>query len=276
MVTSNRISLNELPSRRVFPRVAALVAIVMLAATGGCGGPKQDDMQHFLRSHETLVSGVDYRVAPPDIVQISSPQALEVDGDIQLIRMDGKINLRLLGEVKIAGLTTPEIASKLETLLSRYYQRPQVNVRVVGYRSKHIFVTGEVTGGGALPYTGRDTLLEVLSQAQPTFSAWTGNVKVIRPSPDKSERHEVTVNVDKIMKEGDLKKNILLQEGDIVYVPPTPMAWVGNQFRQLLLPVAPATQTIITPKTFESSVDVYRNSASNGLSSVSPTSVGGF
>lgn len=255
---------------------AALFAITLC----GCGKPKADEMRYFLRSHETLVSAPEYRTAPPDVIQINCAQAPEVDGEVQVIRSDGKIGLRLLGEVKIAGMTTQEAANKLELLLTRYYVRPQVNVRVVGYRSKNIFVFGEVGNVGAYPYTGRDTLLSVLAQAQPTFLGWTTQVKVIHPSPDKGERHEVVIDVDDLMKRGDMHKNVLLQEGDIVYVPPTPLAWVGLRLREVLFPVSPVAQTIVAPAAVAASVDVYQdenNDNNNGnRRSRRAASIGGF
>lgn len=227
-----------------------------MVASAGCG-PKVDDMRHFLRAHEHRVSGAEYRVAPPDVLEISSAQAPEIDGEVQSIRSDGKIGLRLLGEIKVAGLTTQEIANKLETLLSRYYVRPQVSVRVAYYRSKYVYVLGQVHTPGPYPYTGRDTLLHVLARAQPTYLAWTARIKVLRPSPEAGERHEIIVDTDRLTQEGDTAKNILLQEGDVVYVPPTPLAWAGLRLRELLFPVTPVAQTLIAPAAVKASYDVY-------------------
>jgi len=240
---------------RCFVFMSACVAVV---AAAGCG-PKVDQMRHFLRSHEHTVSGSEYRVCPPDVIQINSAQAPEIDGEVQVIRTDGKISLRLLGEVKVAGLTTQETANKLAVLLSRYYVRPQVSVRIVGFRSKHLYVFGQVANSGQVPYTGRDTLLDVLARAQPTFLGWTSQTRIIRPSHDDGTRHEVVVNVNEIVKKGDLERNVLLQEGDIVYVPATPLAWVGLRLREVLFPVAPVAGTIVAPAAVKGSLDVYED-----------------
>ena len=66
----------------------------------GCA-PSSTDMLHFLREHEHEVSAIEYRVGIPDAIGISSPRILEIDGEAQRIQPDGKINLRLLGEVKV-------------------------------------------------------------------------------------------------------------------------------------------------------------------------------
>ena len=156
-------------------------------------------MEVFLESHRHVVSSGEYRVAPPDMIHISATLASEIDGETQRVRSDGKISLRLLGEVKVAGLTPKQIAAKLEEMLARYY---------VG--------------------------------AQPTFLAQRDRIKVTRPSPTPGEQRQFTVDLDKMIRSGDTRCNVLLAEGDIVYVPPTPLAWVGLRMRELLYPIGPA------------------------------------
>lgn len=225
----------------------AFVAACVVAALIGCGPSKPGELSAFLRAHEQDVSGSGYRVHPPDLLEFTSPTATEIDGETQVVDSDGKVTLRLVGEISVAGLTPAEIGDKIEKQLSRYYQSPKVTVRVPGAVSKRYFVFGQVTAPGPFPYTGNDTLLRALAQAQPTFLAWNSQVKIIRPSHDKKERHEIVVDVDDIMQHGRLEKNVLLQEGDIIYVPPTPTAWVGLRLRELLYPVGPAIGTVSTP-----------------------------
>ncbi|HSW44191.1 MAG TPA: polysaccharide biosynthesis/export family protein [Phycisphaerae bacterium] len=210
-----------------------------LVLAAGCAKPKYADLRHFVQANDQDVGDSNYRINPPDIVAISSPSCPEVDNEIQQVRSDGKLSLRLLGEVKVSGLTPRELAAKIEDLLKRYYTSPKVNVQVAGYESQKIYIFGQVSRGGKLPYTGLDTILDVLAKAGPTSLAWGAQVKVIRPSAAPDERHEIIVDVDKIMQSGDLQSNFLLKEGDIVYVPPTPLAWVGLRVRELLWPFEP-------------------------------------
>ncbi len=217
--------------------------VVCTAGVVGCSDEKKyADLKNFVQAHRDDVAAVEYRLEPPDVVEVSSPTAPEVDGEVQQIRSDGKISLRLLGEVKAAGLTPRELAARLEEMLSRYYVDPKVNVQVAAYMSKKVYVFGQVHAGGALPFTGRDTVLDVLAETGPTFLAWGSQVKVIRPSAAEDERSEVVVNVDDIMQSGNLQDNFLLKEGDIVYVPPTPLGWVGLRVRELLYPFQPIMQ----------------------------------
>jgi len=236
------------------PRYLRQIGPVVLICSG-CA-PKNSDMLHFLREHKHEVSAIEYRVGIPDGIGISAPRVLEIDGAAQRIQPDGKINLRLLGPVKVVGMTAKEIAAKLEVLLSRYYVDPKVNVRVVAYNSKKYYVHGQA-GNGARPYTGRDTLLDAVFASALDFTSWTSRVKVVRPSRGDRPVRTLMVNVDKMIKAGDWSKNILLEPDDIVYIPPTPGAWLGQRVREILYPFGPAIQAYTAPAYMRDLDDVY-------------------
>ena len=212
-------------------------AWLSVLALGAACGPSDREIDTFVRSWETSVSAADYQVQPPDALEISSAQAKEIDGEIQTVRQDGKITLRLLGDVKVAGMTPIEISRKLESLLRRYYIEPQVNVRLKEANSKQYYVFGQVDREGPFPCTGRDTLLSALALAQPTFIALKSRIKVIRPNHDLEKRHVMTVDAERIIKKGKLEDNVFLQEGDIIYVPPTALGWLGLKLNALFYPV---------------------------------------
>jgi protein involved in polysaccharide export with SLBB domain len=239
---------------RLFP-VWIGMSVTTLCATG-CG-PTHGQLVEFLRSHEVAVATGHYTVLPPDEITVRARDAPEIDGVSQAVRADGKVVLRLLGEVDVAGLTTQEIAAKLEAQLSRYYIEPEVVVEVTGYRSQRYYVFGQVAVPGAKPFTGRDTLLKVLADAQPTFLAWRSQIRVVRPSPEKESRKTIVVSLDKMVQTGDISRNILLQEGDIIEVPPTPLAWLGLRVRELLYPVEPAVRTYAEPARTMDATDIY-------------------
>ena len=230
--------------------------VVLGLAGPGCATNKADIL-HFLREHEHEVSAIEYRVGIPDGIAVTAPRILEIDGEEHMIRPDGKINLRLIGDVKVVGMTAKEIAAKLEVLLSRYYVDPKVSVRVTGYNSKKYYVYGQTGRAGPRQYTGRDTLLDAVFLAGTNFLSWTSRVQVIRPSHGDVPVRMVTVNIDEMVRAGDWSRNILLEPNDIVYIPPTPAAWIGNKVRTLLYPVAPVVQAYAAPAAFRNLDDVY-------------------
>jgi protein involved in polysaccharide export with SLBB domain len=244
-------------ARRLGVRAAALL-LPLAWVLPGCG-PTHGQLVEFLRSHELITSTGHYTVMPPDAITVHAPGAPEVDGTSQTVRPDGKVALRLLGEVYVAGLTTEEIAEKLKAQLARFYVEPEVVVEMAAYRSQFYYVFGQVRRPGAQRYTGRDTLLKALADAKPTFLAWRSQIRVVRPSPDEQSRKAIIVDLDEMVRSGDVSKNFLLQQGDIIEVPPTPLAWLGLRVRELLFPLEPALRTYQQPAGAIQATNVYEN-----------------
>jgi len=242
------------------------VAVAVSALTTGCAS-KNADMLHFLREHEHQVSAIEYRIGIPDAIAITAPRILEIDGETQRLHPDGKISLRLLGDVKVVDMTAKEVVAKLEVLLSRYYLDPKVDVRVINYESKKYYVYGQVGGVGPKPFTGRDTLLDAVVKAGTSFLSWTSRVKVIRPAHGDTPVRTLEVDVDKMVKTGDWSQNVLLEPDDVVYVPPTPGAWLGLRIREVLFPIAPLAQAYSTPAQIRDLGELYKkdsNGSGNG------------
>lgn len=254
------------PLRIILAGAAALVALA-----SGCQSSHKDMIQ-FLKSYEHDVSAIEYRVGIPDVISISAPQILEIDRVTQTIQPDGKLSLRLLGQVKVVGMTEKEIAAKLTDLLQPYYEDPKVQVRVQSYLSKRIYLFGQVAGMGgmgnpgggttqdrwiSIPYTGRDTVLDVLAKTGLSFIAWRSQVHLIRSSHLEEERHDIVVDVDHMMRTGDTSNNVLLQPDDIVWVPPTPLGWLGLRIQEVLFPLQPVLNAYTFPAAVMNANDQY-------------------
>ncbi len=224
----------------------AIWVILVGLLTSGCYNPKE--VEAFLLKPRQVVSGVEYRVYPPDVISISSLHVPEIDGATQQVRPDGKINLPLLGEVYAAGKTPKEIEKALTDAASDYYEQVDATVQVVGYNSQRFYVFGQVSQPGPMPWTGRDTLLDALAKAYPTRLAWPERIMVLRGSepheggqattqPSRSyaltgvhERSQdnspkkLTVNLMAMVRSGDMTNNIFLMPNDVIYVQPNPFA----------------------------------------------------
>jgi hypothetical protein len=72
--------------------------------------------------------------------------------------------------------------------------------------------------------------------------AWGDRVQVIRPSGDPNSPGPkiFEASYGRMVVNGDLSKNVLLQEGDIVWVPPTVLGWVSLKLEELITPIARA------------------------------------
>lgn len=246
-----------LGSRRGRRRWIPAVLFIPACLPGCATTPTHQDLSAFLKSHESEVSALESRVGAGDTLSIVAPRVLEIDGERQHVQPDGTITLRLLGDVKVVDLTAREIDHKLEELLQPYYHEPQVSVRIESQPQRVYYVMGHVGTPGPLPYTGRDTVLHALAVAQPTHIGWKSRVKVLRPNPDESQRRTLEVDADAMVESGDTRLNVLLEPGDVVYVPPTPLGWLGLQVHALLFPITPIAQTYQTPAALLATQDYY-------------------
>ena len=69
----------------------------------------------------------------------------------QQVGDDGYLYYPYIGMVKAAGMNVAALRDVLTERLSTYIQDPQLDVRVIGFRSKRVYVVGEVRTPGVLP-----------------------------------------------------------------------------------------------------------------------------
>lgn len=247
-------------ARRVAAARFGLLAgvVAALTLTSGCAN-QHAQLVEFLHSDEQMLATGAYEVMPPDAIRILAPVSREIDRQVARVRPDGKVSLELLGDVQVAGLTPEQIADKIANLLTRYYTEPKVVVEVADYRSQVFHIFGEVYRPGPKPFTGRDTILAALSEAQPNFLAWKSQIRLTRPIRD-GRKHTVVIDLDRMLREGDPQQDFLLQPGDVIEVPPTPLAWIGHRVREVFYPVQPAVDTYVAPSRAVDANDTYSNS----------------
>ena len=199
--------------------ITGLLLLVCAFMLSGCA-KTYTDYSSFINEPRPVVTATEYRMAPPDTVQIYSKRVREIHRHTEVISPDGKINLPLLGRVYVAGKTTEEVEAELQLLAQEYYEDADVSVRVRDYASKKIFVFGEVSRPGPYAYNGANTVLGTMAKAQPTRLADPTKIQVMRPNADGELIRKMTVDLDKMVKEGDTLLNAVMEEGDIIYVPP--------------------------------------------------------
>jgi len=191
------------------------------------------------------VSARAYTLHPPDEIEIHCSSVPEIDMQRQQVRPDGRIGFEAVGELYAAGKTPSQVASELRAKILELYQVEgdnPIDVRVVAFRSKRYYVLGQVASPGAQMYSGRDTVLGALALAgSPTVLAWVDRIQVVRPSGNKNVKPKIfEFNFDRAAAHGDASKDVLLQEGDIIYVPPTVLAAAAMKIEEFIRPVARA------------------------------------
>lgn len=226
---------------------ASFVVLAFLMLVGCSNNPKFTDYHAFIQEPRMPASSTPYLIGPPDVLEFRSTRVREIGTYRETVSPDGFVNVPLLGRVYVAGRTVQSLQQELEQRAGFYYQDADVNVRVNLYASKKIFVFGQVGAPGPYFYNGSNTILNTLAQAKPTDLADPSAIAIVRPDENGDLRARMTINLDHMIQTGDTTLNAVLQDGDIIYVPPTGVAKVALGLRQILIPLQPLAATIKGP-----------------------------
>jgi protein involved in polysaccharide export with SLBB domain len=150
------------------------------------------------------------------------------------VDIDGTIVLAEVGALHVAGQTRSELEAFLTQKFSPYYEQLKIDVRIQT-AGKVYFIFGEVAAKGRKQFPGDLTVFEAVMDANPDEqTANLGRVKVIRADP--RDPLVIPVNIAAMFR-GDSTDNVLIQERDIIYVPPTMIAEFGYFLADLMFPI---------------------------------------
>jgi polysaccharide export outer membrane protein len=140
----------------------------------------------------------------------------------------GMVNLPLLGDVQIGGMTVNEAQDLIQTRYreGRFLRSPQVTVSVEDYAPREVSISGQVRSPGryALPNESTFTVVELVMKAGGLTDIGKGTAVTVTRVKADGTRETFTVDVESIIKgKRQGAKNddnsFLLLPGDLVNVP---------------------------------------------------------
>src|SRR6202045_5181208 len=168
-------------------------------------------------SASTVATDPDYKIGPQDMLRIDVWKEPDISGVVP-VRPDGKITLPLVNDVQASGLTTTQLAPKIEEGVKKYITSPQVTVGVTEINSRKIFVQGEVARPGAFPLLPNMTVLQALASSGGfTQFAREKKIYILRMEDGKQVKHPF--NYKDVITGKNVEQNIILEGGDIIVVP---------------------------------------------------------
>jgi polysaccharide export outer membrane protein len=177
-----------------------------------------------------------YRVGAPDILDVTILPEPTIERQV-VVRPDGMISMDLIGDVPAGGRSVDEIAADIEKRISRFKRDASVTVRLKEAQSTAITVFGEVRVPNTFPLVKETRVAEAIGKVGgETIFARTGKIRVIRSGGGEAAVYIVDLNA---IRSGDMRTNIVLASGDIVYVPPNVFARIGYAMNLIFLPFQP-------------------------------------
>ncbi len=126
----------------------------------------------------------------------------------------GRIQFPLIGLVPVEGLTEEEARAVLTKKLSRYLAGPNVTLRVQSYRSKRVYIDGEVKAPGLQAINDIPmTLVEALNRAGGLLPTADQSRIVLERSQQRYR-----VNLRDLVQKGINPGLVMLKPGDVVRV----------------------------------------------------------
>jgi polysaccharide biosynthesis/export protein len=180
----------------------------------------------------------EYRLGPGDVVQV------EIIGDLttrqrMAVGPDGKIYFNVLPGVDVWGMTIAQARERLVQEMQKFVREPQaVTVNLIRAESQRIWVLGRLNKPGVYGLNGPMTLLEAISEAggpSPAAAFATGSTARMTMASARGgvsdeaadlgrsfiirQGRMLSVDFQRLLREGDMSQNIYLQPDDFIYLP---------------------------------------------------------
>jgi polysaccharide export outer membrane protein len=188
-----------------------------------------------------------YRLGPQDALRVTvwgRPELL-TEGDVA---PDGRFAMPLAGVVPVLGLTLEEAADRLAAQLKEYVRDPIVTVELRDLKSAQIHVGGEVRVPGSVAFHDGMSVIEAIQRSGSWIDEFANKNRVFLVRDAIGAKRIFEIDIESVLTEPDGEHDVMVQAGDIVYVPPRYVTQFARWIHQAMAP-------------FESLTGVARNTA---------------
>lgn len=175
----------------------------------------------------------DYQIGSGDVLSITVYGYDELKTKAR-VSETGSIEFPLIGTVQVGRLKTSAAAGRIEELLADgYIVKPQVQIYIEEFRSKKVAALGPFNRPGLLELSGPTTLLELISKAG-GLNKDAGETITVTRDTEGGQQQIVTIDVKKLIEDGDAASNIPILGGETVAVAKgePPVCYITGQVKK--------------------------------------------
>lgn len=174
----------------------------------------------------------DYLLGPGDLLSILIFESEELNTEVR-VSSSGIINVALLGDVNVLNLSAAEAEKKIEGLYAKdYLHDPHVAIHIKEHMSKQITLLGAVIAPGTYSYVSKRRILDILAMGNGLTAKAGSFCYITRQDPKSGSRVSYMVDLDKLMKKGDMDSNHIILGGDVIYIPESGQFFVDGAVRK--------------------------------------------
>jgi polysaccharide biosynthesis/export protein len=169
-----------------------------------------------------------YKIEPDDIMDLTFRYTPEFDQEVT-VQPDGFVQLKgLQNDVHVQGLTVPEVIGELQKAYANVLRDPVISVVLRDFQKPYFVAGGQVGKPGKYDLRGDTTATQAIAIAG-GFVDFAKSKQVILFRRYTDDTVEVKVlNLKKVLSKKDLTEDLMLQPGDMLYVPKTFMATIDR------------------------------------------------
>lgn len=182
--------------------------------------------------NEGRILSTRYLIQPGDIFSFSVYDEANITQPEIVVRPDGYATIEPIGEIYVAGYDIQALTNIIADRLSLFVRSPQISINIKEFHPAIVYVYGAVQKPGMYQQTTQASGRGLIAPKDPivktdlNISNVISNAGGITEDADlehveiSSETGEIrTVNLWKLINEGDISQNLLLRSGDKVYIP---------------------------------------------------------
>jgi polysaccharide export outer membrane protein len=158
-----------------------------------------------------------YKIGRSDVLSIAFPLSPELNQTVT-VQPDGFISLYDAGELRIEGLTSPEVVEAVRKAYAGTLNDPIINVDLVDFQKPFFMVTGQVGKPGQYDLRSDITVSQAIAVAGGLQS--TAKTQVFLYRAVSSNWAEVRqLKLKDILNGKNINEDVHLQPGDMIFVP---------------------------------------------------------
>ena len=164
-----------------------------------------------------------YRINSGDSFNFYVYDESELNTEGVMVKPDGAISLKLIGEVQVEGLTVAEATSLIEQKFEKYLRYPKVSLIPSELTGSRVTVMGKVNLPGIYKIESDMRVADAIAVARGLSSGIFQNNTVELADLERSylvrNNRILPVDFRALIREGNMLHNIPLINGDYIYIP---------------------------------------------------------
>jgi polysaccharide export outer membrane protein len=239
---------NEIESRQFWMggtqmKLTFVVLAGLLALTGTSAGAQTAPVANTAASADNSSAlherNPRYQLRKGDSFDLDMPFSQEFNQTVA-VQPDGYVTLKGVGSMHVEGQTLPEVTETIKTAYAKILHDPVITIALKDFEKPYFIAAGQVGRPGKYDIRSSITVTEAVAIAG-GFNDRSKHSKVVLYRPVTGGYEAKVVNVKKLLASRNLSEDLLVEPGDLVYVPqnsfskirpflPTPSSGVGAYY----------------------------------------------